>query len=273
MNRSLCAHSMSCRRLYQTLCTGWSWWGKLDSASSSSQALFICTRHAVEKMPTMRSLHAAVAEIYRKTGHPDWRMSKKRRSANFPNRIVVLLNIRVRVTRRRQYSGPCRSPAQRANTPESYYWRSRAYNELASPSLHSPLAGCRFPGNSNELKAHIYSGQKRYAEAADEWRAARKFSPGDPQIQKQLAISLKFSQDYGRALPLFQDLLSAAAGVRRVELSRGRHSARTCSGQKRQSPCSSAPWNATRNYWPRNKSPCSRQTWPLVRLPKQFSTS
>jgi predicted Zn-dependent protease len=59
----------------------------------------------------------------------------------------------------------------------------------------------------HELKAHIYSRQKRYSEAAGEWREAQKLSPGDTQIQKQLAISLKFSQDYGGALLLFQDLL------------------------------------------------------------------
>ena len=59
----------------------------------------------------------------------------------------------------------------------------------------------------HELKAHIFSGQKRYADAAQEWRDALKFSPLDKQIEKQLAISLKFSQDYAAALPLFQGLL------------------------------------------------------------------
>jgi len=59
----------------------------------------------------------------------------------------------------------------------------------------------------HELKAHIFSGQKRYADAAQEWREALKLSPLDKQIQKQLAISLKFSQDYAGALPLFQALL------------------------------------------------------------------
>ena len=39
-----------------------------------------------------------------------------------------------------------------------------------------------------------------------------KLSPGDPQIQRQLAISLKFSQDYGGALPVFQDLLRRSPG-------------------------------------------------------------
>src|SRR5713226_6446103 len=33
---------------------------------------FYLYRHALKKMPTMRSLHAAVAEVYRQTGHSDW---------------------------------------------------------------------------------------------------------------------------------------------------------------------------------------------------------
>jgi predicted Zn-dependent protease len=64
----------------------------------------------------------------------------------------------------------------------------------------------------HELKAHIFSGQKRYAEAAGEWREAQKLSPGDPQIQEQLAISLKFSQDSRGALLLLQDLLRRRPG-------------------------------------------------------------
>jgi predicted Zn-dependent protease len=59
----------------------------------------------------------------------------------------------------------------------------------------------------HELKAHIFGGQKRYADAAQEWRDALKLVPLDNQIQKQLAITLKFSQDYAGALPLLQGLL------------------------------------------------------------------
>jgi tetratricopeptide (TPR) repeat protein len=59
----------------------------------------------------------------------------------------------------------------------------------------------------HQLKAHIYENQKRYSEATGEWRQALRLSPGNRQIQKELALSLKFSQDYGAALPLFQELL------------------------------------------------------------------
>jgi predicted Zn-dependent protease len=64
----------------------------------------------------------------------------------------------------------------------------------------------------HELRARIYSGQKKYSEAASEWKAALALSPGDAQIRKQLAISLKFGQNYEEALPAFQALLARDPG-------------------------------------------------------------
>ena len=59
----------------------------------------------------------------------------------------------------------------------------------------------------HELKARIYTSQKKYSEAASEWREALRLSPTDNGIRKALAISLSFNQDYAAALPLFQQLL------------------------------------------------------------------
>ena len=165
---------------------------------------FYLYRQALVKMPTMRSLHAAIAEIYRKTGHPDWANVEEEKERQLPQPDCRTQTFECEF-RAGKYSALVVS-AQGGNTPESHYWRSRAYNELALQAF-TRLGQLPPSREHHELKAHIYSGQKRYAEAADEWKEARKFSPGDPQIQKQLAISLKFSQDYAGALPLFQDLL------------------------------------------------------------------
>jgi len=165
---------------------------------------FYLYRQALVKMPTMRSLHAAIAEIYRKTGHPDWANVEEEKERQLPQPDCRTQTFECEF-RAGKYSALVVS-AQGGNTPESHYWRSRAYNELALQAF-TRLGQLPPSREHHELKAHIYSGQKRYAEAADEWKEAQKFSPGDPQIQKQLAISLKFSQDYAAALPLFQDLL------------------------------------------------------------------
>jgi tetratricopeptide (TPR) repeat protein len=170
---------------------------------------FYLYRQAMEKMPTMRSLHAAVAGIYRQTGHTDWANVEEEKERQLPQPDCRTQTLECEF-RAGQYSGLVVS-AQGANTPESHYWRSRACNELALQAFNR-LGQLPPSREQHELKAHIYSGQKRYAEAAGEWREAMKLSPGDPQIQKQLAISLKFSQDYAGALPLFQDLLRRRPG-------------------------------------------------------------
>ena len=165
---------------------------------------FYLYRRALEWMPDLHGLHSAVAEIYRETGHPDWAETEQQREGALP-------------------SLDCRSPTlecyfitghyddliaatKPTKTPESFYWTTRAYNELAltafdrlgqlppSPELH-------------ELKARIYNNQKKYSEAAAEWRKALELSPADMQIKKDLALSLKLAEDYGAALPLFQELL------------------------------------------------------------------
>src|SRR3989441_343009 len=90
---------------------------------------FYLYRQAVEKMPTMRSLHAAVAEIYRQTGHPDWANVEEEKERQLPQPDCRTQTLECEF-RERQYSVLFVS-AQGAHTPESYYWRSRAYNELA----------------------------------------------------------------------------------------------------------------------------------------------
>jgi len=157
-------------------------------------------------MPTMRGLHAQVAEVYRRTGHPDWARleEEKEQRLTGPDCHTQALECQFREG---QFRGLLAS-SRGTNTPESCYWRSRAYNELALQAF-ARLGQLPPSPEQHEVKARIYTGQKRYADAAQEWREALKLLPLDKQIQKQLAISLKFSQDYAAALPLLQGLLDA----------------------------------------------------------------
>jgi tetratricopeptide (TPR) repeat protein len=165
---------------------------------------FYLYRSALKKMPAMRGLHAQVAEVYRRSGHPDWASLEEEKEQRLPEPDCRRQTLECQF-REGQFLGLLAS-AKSARSPESYYWRSRAYNELALQAF-SRLGQLPPSTEQHELKAHILNGQKRYAEAAQEWRDALKLSPLDKQIQKQLAISLKFSQDYAGALPLFQGLL------------------------------------------------------------------
>jgi len=162
----------------------------------------------------MRGLHPAVAEIYRQTGHPEWASleGEKEEQLPEPNCRTQALECEFR----KEDFGGLVASTQYLKTAESYYWRSRAYNQLALQAF-AHLGQLPPSAEQHELKAHIYVSQKRYSEASSEWREALKFYPGDAQIQKQLGISLKFSQDYSGALSVFQDLLRQRPGS--VELS------------------------------------------------------
>jgi len=170
---------------------------------------FYLYRHALETMPTVRGLHTAVAEIYRQTGHPEWANLEEEKERQLPQPDCRNQTLECEF-RAENFAGLVAS-TQDLKTPESYYWRSRAYNQLALQAF-AHLGQLPPSAEQHELRAHIYMGQKRYSEAAAEWREALKLHPGDAQIQKQLGIGLKFSQDYGGALAVFQGLLRQQPG-------------------------------------------------------------
>jgi tetratricopeptide (TPR) repeat protein len=165
---------------------------------------FYLYRQAVEKMPAMPGLHSALAVVYRQTGHPDWASTEEEKEHELPKP-----NCRTRTLDCLFRTGQYRSlvaSAEGAKTPEAYYWHSRAYNELALQAFDR-LGQLPPSAEQHELRANIYNAQRKYAEAAEEWRKALVLSPSNRQIQKQLAMNLKFAQDYSAALPFFQDLL------------------------------------------------------------------
>ncbi len=168
-----------------------------------SSAFYLYHR-ALEKDPAMRGLHAAVAEVYRQTEHPDWARTEEEKELRLPQPDCRTQSFECQF-REGQFSTLV-GRAERVNTPELLYWRSRALNELALQAF-TRLGQLPPSLEQHELRAHIYTGQKKYADAVEEWREALRLSPADKQVQKQLAISLKFNQDYNGALPVLQSLL------------------------------------------------------------------
>ena len=165
---------------------------------------FYLYRRALERMPNLHGLHSAVAEIYRQTGHPEWAETEEQREM-----APALLDCRSPTLECQFKAGNYEdliAAAEPAKTPESFYWRTRAYNELALTAFDR-LGRLPPSAELHELKAQIYSSQKKYSEAASEWRKASELSPANLQIRKELAISLKLGEDYSAALPLFQELL------------------------------------------------------------------
>jgi len=165
---------------------------------------FYLYRRALEKAPRTHGLHAALAGIYRQTEHPEWAAieEEKERQLAPLNCATQKLECAWNDARYDLLLASTRT----TNSAESHFWAARAYNQLAVEAF---VRLEKLPPSSeqHQVKAQILNRQKRYSEAANEWKAALNFSPDNPEFLEQLAINLKLGQDYGAALPLLEKLL------------------------------------------------------------------
>lgn len=186
---------------------------------------FYFFRQAAEKMQGLRDVHVALADIYQKTGHPDWAAVEEEKSRQIPPP-----DCGPQITRmspgRAAVAPAFRKPeceflagryqqvvalAKGRKTAESHYWLARAYNELALNAF-SRLSQLPPSAETHELMAEIYRNQGRYADAVHELQDALKLSPENPGIQKELAEALYLNKDYQGAQALLEDLLKREPG-------------------------------------------------------------
>jgi predicted Zn-dependent protease len=165
---------------------------------------FYFYRQALSKMPTMRGVHAGLAEVYRKTNHPDWAAIEEERERAMPppDCRVEKLECDFQVGRYLELL----ALSEGVKTPESYYWRTRAHNQLALEAF-SRLGQLPPSAEMHELMAKMESHRRQYVESAREWREALKLSPGNPSLQEGLAVALYQAGDLQGARAMFEDLL------------------------------------------------------------------
>jgi len=183
---------------------------------------FFLYRQALAKIPTLRGVHAAVAEIYRKSGHGDWAIVEEEKERQLPplncgihqglreGRANSAVPARAnRSNRAREIECDFMAGryhkivAENSQTAEQYYWRTRAYNELARQAF-SHLADLPPSAEVHELLAKIHFSQKSYASAAKDWNEALKFSPGNSYYEQGLAIALSAGGNHETARPLLE---------------------------------------------------------------------
>ncbi|MEK7404395.1 MAG: tetratricopeptide repeat protein [Acidobacteriota bacterium] len=168
---------------------GSAWWLALAAETRLSQqqyaSAFGLYREALAKMPALPGAHAALAEIYRKTGHPDWAAIEEKKE---PGRKAAR--------------------AGQPPTPESYYWQSRAYSALAAQTF-ARLAQLPPSVELHQFRAQLARSRRRYPEAAAELREALKLAPGDRQLRTELAAALHQARDHQGAQAILAELLKA----------------------------------------------------------------
>lgn len=98
------------------------------------------------------------------------------------------------------------SASARVRTAEGWYWRSRAYSELAKRSIDR-LATLPPSAEQHELLAKAFAAAGQSSEAVSELRQAAELRPGDELIEAELAEALLAERKFDEAVDLYRTLL------------------------------------------------------------------
>ncbi|MBI5281862.1 MAG: tetratricopeptide repeat protein [Candidatus Solibacter usitatus] len=190
------------------------WWLSLaadarlsEGRNSAALALY---RAALAKQPALRGAHARLAEIYRKTGHPDWAAQEEAAERKIGQPACATPTSECQFVKGRNELAL--SSALARSTPESLYWRSRAANEMAREAFVR-LAKLPPSVESHEVMAELHRNQGRHAESIAEWKAALELAPGDQRLEQELLMSVYMSRDYAASEKLARALVAKDASV------------------------------------------------------------
>jgi tetratricopeptide (TPR) repeat protein len=162
------------------------------------RSAFFFYHEALKQLPGLHGIHNAMADVYRKTGHPDWAAAEEARERALPPVDC------------KQHSSECQflagkdleaiQPAAGAKaSPEVLYWQAKAAGELAFQAFFR-LGQLPPSVELHQFRADVARNQNQPLEAVKEWREASELAPHDPHIAEQLAVSLFLAGDYRAAL-------------------------------------------------------------------------
>jgi tetratricopeptide (TPR) repeat protein len=191
------------------------------SKTDQYQRAFYFYREALAKMPGLHGVHAMLAEIYRKDGHPDWaavEQEREHKSSPLPcgntpiSAAVGPQDGRPGKSQQLEcdfWAGRYRQVVASSNqdqSAEAIFWRTRAYNEMARQAFDH-LARLPASGEAHELMAKLHFTRRNYVASIKEWREALKVSPANSDYRRGLAVSLSASGDYEASRQLLKDLI------------------------------------------------------------------
>ena len=171
------------------------------------RSAFFFYKEALKAAPNLRGIHAALADVYRKTGHADWAAVEDGAENKLPPADCTAHPAECAFVAGHDLQAAV-LPAQRPLAAEPLYWRARAANELALQAFFR-LGELPASAPLHELKAQIARGQDQHLESVKEWRAALELAPDDPHLHEELAASLFLAADYRAALEEAGKLLAS----------------------------------------------------------------
>ncbi len=171
------------------------------------RSAFFFYREAEKTLPGLPGLHRGLADVYSKTGHPDWAGTESKRETELP-----VPDCKTQPEACQFARGDFLALVKAAtptSSPSSLFWAARAYNELAL-SAFDRLGHLPDSPEMHVLKAQILHDHGQDLDAASEWRAALAMSPekNDVRLRTEVATSLFLAHDYQSAMPMIEELLA-----------------------------------------------------------------
>ncbi|MDX2269114.1 MAG: tetratricopeptide repeat protein [Bryobacter sp.] len=184
--------------------------GDTRSRANQRRVAYYLYREALKKDPAFPGLHAALAEIYRLEGQPQWALAAEAEAAKLPAPDCANLAAKPACQFAQGNFQSALAAARRQDSALGLYWRIKAANEIARLTFLRLEAA----GPSPELyrfQAEELRQQGRAKDAVEAWRSARRLEPENPQWTRELAITLFEAKEYTEADKLCSALLAQAS--------------------------------------------------------------
>ena len=165
---------------------------------------FFFFREAARARPPIRGVHSGLAVIYRKAGHTDWAAIEEKKEDSLPPPNCATNPSECFFVQNR-YAEAAKAAVPAAGDA-SLYWGIKAYDQLAL-EVFARIEALPESVELHALHAQLAHSLNHDLEAAAEWRAALKLSPGNPRLEGELTTSLFMAHDYNAAIPLIEKLM------------------------------------------------------------------
>jgi predicted Zn-dependent protease len=157
---------------------------------------FALYRDALDRLPSMVSIHDSIARIYERSGHADWADRERAAAASVSVDCAARRALcEFRAGRTRATFDATRDHGD----AESRYWRARAAGELARAAFKR-LDDLPDSVERRSARAARARAEERPLDAIAELDAALALAPRHPGLTYELAAACYAARDYERAL-------------------------------------------------------------------------
>jgi predicted Zn-dependent protease len=185
-------------------------------AQERDKSAFPLLREAIGKRPGLAEAHEALAQIYERSGHPEWAAVERDKAGKVPPpdcRTAKSLECDFRAGRYQM----ALDAARPLRTAEARFWTSRAAGELAREAF-ARLEALPPSPEATLVRVETLRAQRRYLESKEELRKAASLWPDDLRIRREQATLAFIAHEYGEARPLLEDLLKHEPGSAELNL-------------------------------------------------------